>query len=92
MPVAARRELLALAREDGMLIWEDNPYGMFSYDGPPLPTLKALDEHGVVVYMGSFSKTLFPGLRLGYLVADQQVLLPAGGGCRSPPSCRRSRA
>jgi (S)-3,5-dihydroxyphenylglycine transaminase len=76
MPLEARRALLELAREHGMLIWEDNPYGMFSYDGPPLPTLKALDEHGVVVYMGSFSKTLFPGLRLGYLVADQQVLLP----------------
>lgn len=78
MPVEARHALLALAREHGMLIWEDNPYGMFSYDGPPLPTLKALDEHGVVVYMGSFSKTLFPGLRLGYLVADQTVV-PASG-------------
>jgi (S)-3,5-dihydroxyphenylglycine transaminase len=78
MPLAARHELLALAREEEMLIWEDNPYGMFSYDGPPLPTLKALDEDGVVVYMGSFSKTLFPGLRLGYLVADQPVALPSG--------------
>ncbi len=78
MPVAARHALLGLAREHGMLVWEDNPYGMFSYDGPPLPTLKALDEHGVVIYMGSFSKTLFPGLRLGYLVADQQVVLPSG--------------
>jgi (S)-3,5-dihydroxyphenylglycine transaminase len=78
MPVEARRALLDLAREEGMLIWEDNPYGMFSYDGPPLPTLKALDEHGVVIYMGSFSKTLFPGLRLGYLVADQPVALASG--------------
>jgi (S)-3,5-dihydroxyphenylglycine transaminase len=78
MPLIGRRELLAAAREEGMLIWEDNPYGMFSYDGAPLPTLKALDEDGVVVYMGSFSKTLFPGLRLGYLVADQPVALPSG--------------
>jgi (S)-3,5-dihydroxyphenylglycine transaminase len=78
MPVDARRALLDLARGHGMLIWEDNPYGMFSYDGPPLPTLKALDEHGVVIYMGSFSKTLFPGLRLGYLVADQQVVHATG--------------
>ena len=78
MPVEARRALLELAREQEMLIWEDNPYGMFSYDGPPLPTLKALDEQGVVIYMGSFSKTLFPGLRMGFLVADQQVLLPGG--------------
>jgi (S)-3,5-dihydroxyphenylglycine transaminase len=78
LPLVARRELLAVAREEGMLIWEDNPYGMFSYDGAPLPTLKALDGDGVVVYMGSFSKTLFPGLRLGYLVADQPVVLPSG--------------
>jgi (S)-3,5-dihydroxyphenylglycine transaminase len=78
MPLEARRALLSLAHEHGMLVWEDNPYGMFSYDGPPLPTLKALDEHGVVVYMGSFSKTLYPGLRLGYLVADQQVALASG--------------
>ncbi|HEX9944647.1 MAG TPA: PLP-dependent aminotransferase family protein [Thermoanaerobaculia bacterium] len=78
MPVEARRALLDIVREHGMLVWEDNPYGMFSYDGPPLPTLKALDEHGVVIYMGSFSKTLFPGLRLGFLVADQQVVLPSG--------------
>jgi (S)-3,5-dihydroxyphenylglycine transaminase len=78
MPLEARRTLLSLAHEHGMLVWEDNPYGMFSYDGPPLPTLKALDEHGVVVYMGSFSKTLYPGLRLGYLVADQQVALASG--------------
>lgn len=78
MPVPVRHALLDLAREHGMLIWEDNPYGMFSYDGPPLPTLKALDRHAVVIYMGSFSKTLFPGLRLGYLVADQQVVLPSG--------------
>jgi len=78
MPVEARHALLDLAREEEMLIWEDNPYGMFCYDGQPLPTLKALDEHGVVVYMGSFSKTLYPGLRLGYLVADQGVLLPSG--------------
>jgi (S)-3,5-dihydroxyphenylglycine transaminase len=78
MPIPVRHALLDLAREHGMLIWEDNPYGMFSYDGPPLPTLKALDRHAVVIYMGSFSKTLFPGLRLGYLVADQQVVLPSG--------------
>jgi (S)-3,5-dihydroxyphenylglycine transaminase len=78
MPVAARRELLALARDNGMLILEDNPYGMFSYDGAALPTLKSLDEHGVVLYMGSFSKSLYPGLRLGFLVAGQTVAAPDG--------------
>jgi (S)-3,5-dihydroxyphenylglycine transaminase len=84
LPVASRRRLLRLCREEGVLIFEDNPYGMFSYDHEPLPTLLALDaeeaaESGsVVVYLGSFSKTLFPGLRLGYLVADQRVRSPDG--------------
>ncbi|MDP9122403.1 MAG: PLP-dependent aminotransferase family protein [Acidobacteriota bacterium] len=78
-PLAARQALLALARERELLIFEDNPYGMFEYDGAPLPTLKSLDEPGgQVIYMGSFSKTLFPGLRLGYLVADQAAVLSDG--------------
>jgi (S)-3,5-dihydroxyphenylglycine transaminase len=79
MPLAARRALLEVAHERGVLVFEDNPYGMFAYDeGDPLPPLKALDERGVVVYLGSFSKTVFPGLRLGYLVADQEVELADG--------------
>ncbi len=81
MPLAARRELLALCRREGVLYFEDNPYGTFAYDGPPSPTLKSLDrasEGAVVVYLGSFSKTLFPGLRMGYLVVDQEVELPGG--------------
>jgi (S)-3,5-dihydroxyphenylglycine transaminase len=78
LSLTARRALLDMASEHGLLIFEDNPYGMFAYDSEPLPPLKALDDHGVVVYMGSFSKTLFPGLRLGYLVADQCVALPDG--------------
>jgi (S)-3,5-dihydroxyphenylglycine transaminase len=79
MPLAARRALLEVAEERGVLVFEDNPYGMFAYDeGDPLLTLKALDERGVVVYLGSFSKTLFPGLRLGYLVADQEAVLTDG--------------
>lgn len=78
MPLAARRALLDLLHERGLLLFEDNPYGMFSYDGDPLPTLKALDEHGVVIYMGSLSKTLYPGLRAGYLVVDQEAVGEAG--------------
>jgi (S)-3,5-dihydroxyphenylglycine transaminase len=78
MPLAARHALLGVLRAEGVLLFEDNPYGMFSYDGDPLPTLKALDEHGVVIYLGSFSKTLYPGLRAGYLVADQEVVGASG--------------
>lgn len=73
MPVDQRRELLALAKQIGMMILEDNPYGPFAYDHSPLPTLKSLDNAGAVLYLGTFSKTVFPGLRIGYLVAGQQV-------------------
>jgi (S)-3,5-dihydroxyphenylglycine transaminase len=74
MPPAARRALLDVLRAEEVLLFEDNPYGMFSYDGDPLPTLKALDQHRTVVYLGSFAKTLYPGLRAGYLIADQDVV------------------
>jgi (S)-3,5-dihydroxyphenylglycine transaminase len=81
MPLSARKALLAAARDRELLIIEDNPYGMFAYDGPPEPTLKQLDPNGGVIYLGSFSKTLFPGLRVGYLIADQEVDV---GGRRTP--------
>ena len=82
MPLSRRHELLELARHHELLIFEDNSYGRFAYDGDTMPTLKALDgESGgsSVVYMESFSKTLYPGLRLGFMVADQEVTAPAGG-------------
>src|SRR5260370_6433466 len=78
MPLGARHALLELGHRRRALIFEDDPYGMFAYDREPLPTLKALDRNGVVIYMGSFSKTIFPGLRLGFLVADQEVALAGG--------------
>ncbi len=78
MPLSARRELLALAQAEGFLIFEDNPYGMFAYDEEPAPTLKSLDRAGVVIYLGSYSKTLFPSLRVGFLVAEQDVERPDG--------------
>lgn len=73
VPLDVRRELLSLARAQDIMLIEDNPYGMFAFDAPPLPTLKSLDRDGRVLYIGTFSKTLLPGLRLGYLVADQHV-------------------
>lgn len=81
MSLEARHQLLNLAREQELLIIEDNPYGMLAYDGPPAPTLKSLDRDGVVIYLGTFSKILFPGLRIGFIVADQQVI--AAGASRS---------
>lgn len=89
MPLAARHRLLELLRREEVLLFEDNPYGMFAFDGEPLPTLKQLDRHGVVIYLGSFSKTLYPGLRLGYLVADQEVA--AADGRRLPLAVELSK-
>ncbi|MFJ6378857.1 PLP-dependent aminotransferase family protein [Kitasatospora sp. NPDC092039] len=78
MPVAARTALLAAAAEEGVLVIEDNPYGFFSRTPGLRPTLKALDRRRQVVYLGSFAKTCFPGARVGYLVADQEVAGPDG--------------
>jgi (S)-3,5-dihydroxyphenylglycine transaminase len=72
MPLESRRQILAIAQREEVLVFEDNPYGMFAYDGEPRPTLKSLDRHRSVIYLGSFSKTLFPGLRVGFLVVDQE--------------------
>ncbi|MEV5575424.1 PLP-dependent aminotransferase family protein [Spirillospora sp. NPDC052269] len=74
MPVAARERLLEVAAEEDLLVIEDNPYGFFTRDVAPRPTLKSLDRDGTVVYLGSFAKTAFPGARLGYVLADQTVL------------------
>jgi (S)-3,5-dihydroxyphenylglycine transaminase len=78
MPVAARRRLLDVAEEAGLLVLEDDPYGLFGLDDEPRPTLKALDSKRRVVYLGSFAKSCFPGARVGFLVADQAVLRPDG--------------
>jgi (S)-3,5-dihydroxyphenylglycine transaminase len=69
----ARQELLDLAARQHLIVLEDSPYRLVS-PGTPLPTLKSLDTAGVVVYLGSYSKTMFPGARLGFVVADQRVV------------------
>ncbi|MEO7019896.1 MAG: PLP-dependent aminotransferase family protein [Ktedonobacteraceae bacterium] len=74
MPLADRQHLLDLANEQKILLIEDNAYGMFAYDAERMPTLKALDREGVVVYLGTFSKILFPSIRLGFLIADQHII------------------
>nr|WP_055585454.1 PLP-dependent aminotransferase family protein [Peterkaempfera griseoplana] len=73
MPLETRRELLELAARQDILLLEDSPYRMVS-PGRQLPTLKALDREHRVVHLGSLSKTLFPGARVGFAVADQPVV------------------
>jgi (S)-3,5-dihydroxyphenylglycine transaminase len=74
LPTAARHALLDAARAEDLLILEDNPYSFFhSYEGETRPTMKSLDRDGRVVYLGSTAKTAFPGARIGFVIADQQV-------------------
>ncbi|MEQ6202053.1 PLP-dependent aminotransferase family protein [Sulfitobacter sp. HNIBRBA2951] len=77
MPMARRRELLTRAREIDALIVEDDYEFETSFLRPPSPALKSLDTDGRVIYVGSFSKSLFPGLRLGYLVGSAPFIREA---------------
>jgi (S)-3,5-dihydroxyphenylglycine transaminase len=78
MSVPNRRRLLDVARDADLVVIEDNPYGFFTRDDVFRPTLKSLDAERRVIYLGSFAKTCFPGARLGYAVADQDVVDAAG--------------
>ena len=82
MSLARRRRLVEVARERELLVLEDNPYGLLRYEGEALPTLYSLDASNagkngasdLVIYLGTFSKILSPGLRLGWAVAPRPVL------------------
>jgi DNA-binding transcriptional MocR family regulator len=69
-----RRALLDLAREYGFTIFEDDPYADIRFRGEPLPSMLSLDEHGVVVHASSFTKTVCPGVRVGYLVGPAPLI------------------
>ncbi len=74
MTIGRRRRLLSLAGRDGVVILEDDYDSEYCYSRQPPPALKALDTAGRVVYVGSFSKFLAPGLRLGFVVADARLI------------------
>lgn len=69
-----RKEVLRIASKYNVLILEDNPYGELTFDGTKLPTLKSMDTENRVIYAGSFSKILAPGLRVGYIYADKELI------------------
>lgn len=77
MPVERRRRLLELAAERDFVIVEDDYEFEMSFLEPPAPALRSLDDSGRVLYVGSFSKSLFPGLRLGYLVGPPEFVREA---------------
>jgi 2-aminoadipate transaminase len=72
LPTQRRHELTRLASDAGVLLLEDDPYGALSYSGQQLPTLFSMNPQGVV-HMGSFSKVLAPGLRVGYVIAPEKL-------------------
>lgn len=71
MPLKNRKKLLLLAEEYDFLIIEDNAYGDFVLDGERYPTIKSMDSKGNVIYLHSFSKLIYPSLRIGVVVADK---------------------
>ena len=73
LSLSRRLALLDYARRQGCWIFEDDYDGEFRYDAKPLAALRSLDEDGRVIYIGTFSKALFPALRLGYLVMPPQL-------------------
>ena len=94
MPLAARKQLLELAARHQVPIVEDDIYGALRYRGRELPPLKALDTAGLVIYLNSFSKVGFSGLRVGWVAASRRAAsrgvgaAPAGPPAGSPaPPC-----
>lgn len=73
MSAEKRKRMLELASKYDVLIIEDNPYGDLRFSGEDVPTLKSLDTEDRVIYVGSFSKILSPGMRLGYVVAPAPI-------------------
>ncbi|WP_291383311.1 PLP-dependent aminotransferase family protein [Demequina sp.] len=67
-----RPRVLEICQRFGVLVLEDNPYGLLGFDAEPLPALRSMDEEGVI-YLGSFSKTFAPGFRVGWAVAPHAV-------------------
>jgi GntR family transcriptional regulator / MocR family aminotransferase len=76
LPLERRMALLKWARRRNAVIVEDDYDGEFQYDGRPLESLQGLDREGRIVYIGTFSQTVFPALRIGYLIAPAS-LVPA---------------
>ena len=74
MPLEKRKKLIELANNYDVLVLEDNPYGDLRFSGEEVPTLKSLDTQNRVIYAGSFSKILSPGMRLGYIIGAEELL------------------
>ena len=76
MSLARRRELIDFAHKHDAYIFEDDHNSEFRFTGPPLPCLQGMDDAGRVIYAGTMSKILFPSLRIGFLLAPEQLIDP----------------
>jgi GntR family transcriptional regulator/MocR family aminotransferase len=74
MPLERRRQILSLARTRDVVLFEDDHESELNFSGQPLPALKSLDTDGRVIYLGSLSKTLAHGLRIGFIVAPAELV------------------
>ncbi len=74
MPLEKRKEVYQLAQKYQVIIYEDDPYGDLLYEGETIPKIKTFDTDGLVIYVGSFSKILAPGSRLGFALAPSELL------------------
>ena len=82
-----RHRLVELARRRELLIVEDNPYGLLRYEGEPLPSLYSLDGGDYVLYAGTFSKILSPGIRVGWLCAPPPIMAKVVLGKQAADLC-----
>lgn len=74
LPTERRRAIAELAAKYGVIVAEDDPYRDLRYQGEPLPAIKSFDQEGWVMFLGSFSKIISPGLRVGYLAGDPRII------------------
>lgn len=74
MSLEKRKAVLAVAKKYGVPILEDNPYGELRFSGTDIPTIKSMDDEGIVVYSGSFSKVLSAGMRIGFLCGHEKLI------------------
>lgn len=74
MSLEKRKAVYELCKKYGVLILEDNPYGEIRFSGEDIPTIKSMDTEGIVIYAGSFSKVLSPGMRVGYAIANKEII------------------
>jgi len=73
MSAARRKRLVELANEFDVIVLEDSPYREIRFEGEPIPSIKSFDTQGRVIQLGSFSKILCPGMRLGWVVAEKEL-------------------